>query len=694
MSLTAFLGGMLNEAGDQMVTTRKEERAREDAELERRRGYVQQLYTKMLEEPGDPRHPEYHAQALKDMLALSEAQGAQRPRAKGVKGFGGASDMSGVLTPFLDQILSGGINIHGGSLPAPAPDAAAPAPPPAAPVAPAALPPPPGLNTTMQSSVAPVAALTPPPMDGGAPSTKSAPTAGTLFPSGLDTSGSLKVGGTAAPTVPFNGLQFPQKGPGFVLAPPPAMSAPVSPQSAPAGPMAPPPDAPGYLFKRPDVVKAEAAAADLATRRNITKQEQEDKVKQLVAHGSTPQEAWDIVNGLDTGTAEGNIREASPGVFVQDIYNKRTGKVINSIPATPKFTRDDKFETVDGQPVQFRDGSTQPYDMSGKPLLPTQIRRYVPPVSPEVIESRALRNQLVRQQLQTNTASTDPVLLPPAADVRNKQMPGLGITYGMAYQGGIDYALTGKQMARGKYNDKANKVIMNTASAMADEAGVTLPELRAEFTAKGKYLNTAVPAAMSTMTAAATANDSIQLALDQSHNVQRGSSPVVNRYTQWALGKELAGDPELTKLEIYIYTAAREYARTTLSASGGGNAALTDAASKKADELLAASMTDAQFKAATEGMMADMNRTVSRKLEAINSVSGTVAKFLSVAGTGEKYQPFDNPNPGSNIPTDVTDSLTKPDKNNKIAPEGTHVEFNGKVYKKVNGTVVYVGPVK
>ena len=101
MSFLAFLGGALNELGNQFHDERTRQRQAEDAEIERRRGYLETLYNKMLEDPTlSSRHPEYYGQALKDIMTLSQAQGQPRKPKKGAAGFLGATDPSQVMVPF------------------------------------------------------------------------------------------------------------------------------------------------------------------------------------------------------------------------------------------------------------------------------------------------------------------------------------------------------------------------------------------------------------------------------------------------------------------------------------------------------------------------------------------------------------------------------------------------------------------
>ena len=105
------------------------------------------------------------------------------------------------------------------------------------------------------------------------------------------------------------------------------------------------------------------------------------------------------------------------------------------------------------------------------------------------------------------------------------------------------------------------------------------------------------------------AKGSLNNAARASQAMPRTGSPLVNRYSQFVTGKTLTGDPRLTRLEVFIYSAARDYAKVT---SGGSEsvAALTDAANQKADELLNAAQTPESFQAALTAMQQDMDNAV------------------------------------------------------------------------------------
>jgi len=105
------------------------------------------------------------------------------------------------------------------------------------------------------------------------------------------------------------------------------------------------------------------------------------------------------------------------------------------------------------------------------------------------------------------------------------------------------------------------------------------------------------------------AKGSLNNAAKAAQAMPRTGSPIFNRYKQFVTGKTLTGDPRLTALETFIYSASRDYAKVT---SGGAEsvAALTDTANAKAEELLNAAQTPEQFTAALTAMQQDMDNAV------------------------------------------------------------------------------------
>ena len=201
----------------------------------------------------------------------------------------------------------------------------------------------------------------------------------------------------------------------------------------------------------------------------------------------------------------------------------------------------------------------------------TQTRQ---PVNAKPVPTQAMINLT-----QTPLPQTPVTGLRPDQATANKPDPSLGgLTPNSVYQYAVRGALTNEypQLGRSSTDPQtkaARTAIINKAAAIADAAGTDLGTLQQEYKANSGSLNNLTKLYNATASSAGTANDNLGLAQEQSANVPRTGSPIVNHYVQWATGHTLTGNPELTKLETYIYTAAREYAKVT---SGSARARCRD----------------------------------------------------------------------------------------------------------------------
>ena len=276
---------------------------------------------------------------------------------------------------------------------------------------------------------------------------------------------------------------------------------------------------------------------------------------------------------------------------------------------------------------------------SFKDLTPTQQAGVGPafakfkqdPVAAEQGETLRAQRILAEKQAAALSTPEDITALRPDPATANTTNPRTGMTPNAEYQNALVYATLGRLPAMGMgskgQTTALRTAIQNKAGALAAAAGVDLPTLQAEYRANAGTLNKLLPVATATAGFAQTANDNLDLALQQSGQVSRTGSPLVNRYAQWANGHVLTGNPALTKFETYIYTAAREYAKVT---SGGAmsSSGLTDSAQKEAANLLNAAQTPEAFTAATEAMKADMGNVTKNQRAQVGNVSSTIAQFL------------------------------------------------------------------
>lgn len=214
--------------------------------------------------------------------------------------------------------------------------------------------------------------------------------------------------------------------------------------------------------------------------------------------------------------------------------------------------------------------------------------------------------------------------------------PKTGMTPAGMYQAAMEHALKGTMPSIGfGQTPRAMAVrlgVMNKAAAIAQAAGVDLPTVQTQYKSNAAALNKVLPIAVMTASSAGAANDNLQLALDASADVARSGAKFANRYTQWAQG-ELTPAKGLAQFELYIYTAAREYAKV-VSGSAASTQGLTDSASREAAKLLSAAQAPDVFASVAQGMQKDMANVTGNQTKAIAAVNGTIANFFSAVNGG------------------------------------------------------------
>ena len=207
------------------------------------------------------------------------------------------------------------------------------------------------------------------------------------------------------------------------------------------------------------------------------------------------------------------------------------------------------------------------------------------------------------------------------------------------------YLSTGNlpQTGFGLAGTKMRADIITRAAAMQKERGLpqqVLATNKAAYTANQSALTQMTKMSQNIDAYTTTATKNMDLALQQSPKVPRTGSPLANRFYQWANGQQLVGNPELTRFETYIYTAAREYAKVTQGAAMSA-AGLTDSAAREVEKLINAAQTPDAFRAAVQSMKDDMANVKSsyeqqrqELQDRIGELSGTKKPTTQPATTG------------------------------------------------------------
>lgn len=227
----------------------------------------------------------------------------------------------------------------------------------------------------------------------------------------------------------------------------------------------------------------------------------------------------------------------------------------------------------------------------------------------------------------------DPVVLTerPAPDEGDKIIPGLGSTPNSIFQNGIFFALTGKMPPLGMGNQggiaQTRQSIQNTGNALIAKSGLDSATVRSAYQANQKSMDRMVPLYNQTTAFANSALASLNFAVESGEKVWNAKVPTVNRMRNWLSGT-LAPNEALSEFEVFVYTAARDYAKVT---SGGALsiAELSVAAAQKADQLLNSAQSPEQFKAAANAMKRDMGNVMDTQRDQIGSVSQIMASFLN-----------------------------------------------------------------
>ncbi len=310
------------------------------------------------------------------------------------------------------------------------------------------------------------------------------------------------------------------------------------------------------------------------------------------------------------------------------VLNKNTGVVAPGLPPKPANV-EAKNMRVNGKdvPLNFHPDTGKYTD----PNTGAEVQGAVP------IPSAAA----VNLQMAGQTPTTPIDASRPDSATGNKVDKAIGITPNALYQGGLTFALKGTLPAgsRSMAAMPAQKAIQNKAGALAEAAGVDLPQLQQEYAAASASTKSLTSRYQFTSTAAQAANENIAYALELSPTISRTDVPAVNRFTQW-LQHETGGGgqlPQLSQFELALYTAAREYAKVT-SGSAASISELSQTASQKVDQLINAAQTPDQFKAVTGAMQRDMTNIMGpmyRQLQNTNDVGPSLRKFMEFVGGGQ-----------------------------------------------------------
>jgi hypothetical protein len=263
----------------------------------------------------------------------------------------------------------------------------------------------------------------------------------------------------------------------------------------------------------------------------------------------------------------------------------------------------------------------------------------------EEVTSYMPESQASGQTFVKKAPPAEPVVFDqrPDPETANKIIPGIGSTPNSIWQDGIQYAVSGQMptlgMGSGAGISQTRQSIRNTGNALIAKSGMDAPTIRTAYSANKKSLDRMVPLYNQTVAFANSALASLDYAMEAGEKVWNAGVPTANRMRNWLSGT-LAPNEKLSAFEVFVFTAARDYAKVT---SGGALsiAELSVAAAQKADELLNSAQSPEQFKAAAGAMRQDMANVMDTQRQGIGGVSETIARFLDTTNpspvTGEDF---------------------------------------------------------
>ena len=248
----------------------------------------------------------------------------------------------------------------------------------------------------------------------------------------------------------------------------------------------------------------------------------------------------------------------------------------------------------------------------------------------------------------------------PYEEEQNDIIPGGTLTKKAVWENAIEYALTNTVKQNPRSSDPKERVNFNAienarAALIKDDA--SLPQIQALYAA----LNQGQKAMMKQYLNTSAFVDSALRGLDQvdrlSKEYDRTQVPVINDMRKW-WGQNISGDKSLSELEVFVFNAARDYAKAT-SGSAGSVQQMTDAQIKASELLFSLRQSPEAFKAAAESMRADMQNQVGAQRRKLDETNTGILELLE-PGAKKPWLPDGGkkpaPNAGDNASLTATTS--------------------------------------
>jgi hypothetical protein len=210
---------------------------------------------------------------------------------------------------------------------------------------------------------------------------------------------------------------------------------------------------------------------------------------------------------------------------------------------------------------------------------------------------------------------------------------GTLLTRNGVFQGAIDMALTGKAPTFTRASGPVAALIPATQAAVRNSnaellarSGMDAGVIKSAYAANAKTLGTMIPRYNQSVGYADSALASLNFAEAAGEKVKRSPTTALNTLRNW-WNRDIQGNKELSEFEVYVYSAARDYAKVT-SGAEASVAELTVSAAAKADQLLNVSQSPERFAGAIAAMRKDMANAVENRRAKIGETSKVIADFL------------------------------------------------------------------
>jgi len=228
-------------------------------------------------------------------------------------------------------------------------------------------------------------------------------------------------------------------------------------------------------------------------------------------------------------------------------------------------------------------------------------------------------------------ASGQPVLLPESQAIGrqpfNPSIFGAANLSDQAVQFAADtYRTTGKMPAAFGRNPAMQAKVLDKVAADAQAAGDTTGAIAARsasLKANGMALDQTSKLESATSSYYNTLDKNLTNLQELAGKVDSSGVPLINKvYRAWQQG--IAGDPDVAKYVTYLNSAASEFAK--IQSGSLGNAPVSDAARKHADDVINKFMSQGQINAVAEAMRGEGNNRLSSIREQKQQLVGALGQ--------------------------------------------------------------------